>query len=310
MSPPPRTTTSSTPRWSTRATTSSRPADTPHGRRGATARPADLHGGHAPTSPSPVRGRGSPSRPRTTHLTARAPPRIDVTDPQRDPAATEDAPVAAPPAGGAPAGASEPAADAGAAADTVDPAADTVDPPADTVDPAADAADEVARAEGLAVVEDPRSREELLAELTEASARRDEYLDDLRRARAEFENFRKRTTREAAGAREAGRADAVSALLEVLDDLDRTLEAADASSDEHLAKGVQLVAEKLVRSLQGQGLARIDEPGARFDPDVHEAVQQVPAEDPVDEPVVAQVLRPGYRLGDRVLRPAMVAVAQ
>lgn len=164
--------------------------------------------------------------------------------------------------------------------------------------------------EALAVADDPRSREELLVELVEASARRDEYLDDLRRSRAEFENFRKRTAREAAGAREAGRADAVGPLLDVLDDLDRTLDAADASSDEHLAKGVQLVAEKLVRTLQGQGLARIDEVGVTFDPDVHEAVQQVPAETPVDEPIVAQILRPGYRFGDRVLRPAMVAVAQ
>jgi molecular chaperone GrpE len=158
--------------------------------------------------------------------------------------------------------------------------------------------------------QDPRSKEELVAELAEAESRRDEYLDDLRRARAEFENFRKRTLRESSTQREAGKADAVSGLLEVLDDLDRTLEAADGSSDESLGRGVALVAEKLVRSLQAIGLERIDQTGITFDPNVHEAVQQRPGEEARDEPVVAEVFRPGYRLGERVLRAAMVVVEQ
>jgi molecular chaperone GrpE len=157
---------------------------------------------------------------------------------------------------------------------------------------------------------DPRSHEELLAELGEAESRRDEYLDDLRRARAEFENFRRRTLREGGSQREAGKADVATGLLEVLDDLDRTLEAAEASPDESLAKGVSLVADKLVRSLQAVGLEQVARTGVAFDPNVHEAVQQRPAEEPREEPVVAEVLRPGYRLGDRVLRPAMVVVEQ
>jgi molecular chaperone GrpE len=163
---------------------------------------------------------------------------------------------------------------------------------------------------GVEPVEDPRSAAELRAELSAAEAQRDDYLDDLRRARAEFENFRKRTTRESAGQRDLGRADVASALLEALDDLDRTLEAAEASADEGLAKGVGLVADKLVRTLQGFGLQRIDEVGAPFDPNVHEAVSQQSAEEAIDEPRVAQVFRPGYRLGERVLRPAMVVVEQ
>jgi molecular chaperone GrpE len=157
---------------------------------------------------------------------------------------------------------------------------------------------------------DPRSPEELLAELGEAESRRDEYLDDLRRARAEFENFRKRTMREGGTQREAGRAEVVTSLLEVLDDLDRTLDAAEGSSDETLAKGVTLVADKLVRSLMAQGLERVADTGVAFDPNVHEAVQQRPSDEPRDEPAVAEVLRPGYRLGDRTLRPAMVVVEQ
>jgi molecular chaperone GrpE len=108
----------------------------------------------------------------------------------------------------------------------------------------------------------------------------------------------------------AGKGDVAASLLEVLDDLDRTLEAAEDSDDTTLAKGVSLVAEKLVRALQGHGLERIDATGTAFDPNVHEAVQQRPADEPVDEPTVAEVLRPGYRLGERTLRPAMVVVEQ
>lgn len=150
---------------------------------------------------------------------------------------------------------------------------------------------------------------ELRAELAAALGQRDEYLDDVRRARADFENLRKRTTREAGVAREHGRADVAAALLEVLDDLDRTREAAVGSPDEALAKGVDLVADKLRRALEGQGLVRVDATGEPFDPEVHEAVQQVEADEPTDQPVVHQVLRAGYRLGERTLRPAMVVVA-
>lgn len=158
--------------------------------------------------------------------------------------------------------------------------------------------------------EDPRSRAELLAELHEAEARRDEYLDDVRRARAEFENYRKRMLREASQMKAAGTAELAGKLLDVLDDFDRTLEAAQASSDEGVAKGVELVHGKLVGVLQAAGLRRIDQAGVPFDPEQHEAVQQVPAEETTDEPVVHQVLRPGYALDGRVLRAAMVAVAQ
>jgi molecular chaperone GrpE len=172
------------------------------------------------------------------------------------------------------------------------------DPAAAVEDPASDAPQP----------EDPRTREELIVAVTQAERQRDEYLDDLRRARAEFENYRKRTSREAASARDAGRGDVATALLDVLDDLDRTLVAADDSADETLAKGVSLVAEKLSATLTGLGLARLDPLGDPFDPSLHEAVQQIAADEPLDEPVVESTLRPGYRLGERVLRPAMVVV--
>lgn len=157
---------------------------------------------------------------------------------------------------------------------------------------------------------DPRSKAELLAELMEAEARRDEYLDDVRRARAEFENFRKRVMREGATQREHGKAAVVESLLEVLDDVDRTRTAAEASDDHGLARGVELMAGKLVQALQDIGLRRIDATGVPFDPALHEAVQQHEAEEPTGEPTVTQMLRPGYQFGDRVLRAAMVVVEQ
>lgn len=162
--------------------------------------------------------------------------------------------------------------------------------------------------------DDPRSPGELLAELTEAEARRDEYLEDVRRARAEFENYRKRTMRDGSVQRTAGRGDVVTRLLDVLDDFDRTLQAGQAApggGQEGFTKGVELVYGKLLDTLKSLGLTRVGEAGERFDPERHEAVQQVPAEDgPLDEPVVAQVMRPGYELDGRVIRAAMVAVAQ
>ena len=158
--------------------------------------------------------------------------------------------------------------------------------------------------------EDTRTRDELLAALAEAEQQRDDYLDGVQRARAEFENYRRRTMREGANQRDAGKAELAEGLLEVLDDLDRTLDAAEASEDETLARGVQLVAEKLVRALRASGLERIDETGVAFDPNLHEAVQQTEADEPREQPVVAQMLRPGYLLGERVLRAAMVVVEQ
>jgi molecular chaperone GrpE len=168
---------------------------------------------------------------------------------------------------------------------------------------------------------DPRSRVELLSELEQVEAQRDEYLDDLRRAHADFENYRKRVARDGAVQREHGRADVVSALLDALDDLDRIVAAAEALDAPSLgvdvgavASGVRVVAEKAQRTLAGLGVERVDAVGVAFDPTVHDAVQQVAAErteGAADQgPVVHEVLRAGYRLPDRVLRPAMVVVAQ
>jgi molecular chaperone GrpE len=169
---------------------------------------------------------------------------------------------------------------------------------------------------------DPRSRVELLSDLDQVEAQRDEYLDDLRRAHADFENYRKRVARDGAVQREHGRADVVNALLDMLDDLDRVVAAADgldhaalAADAAAVASGVRVVADKALHALAGLGIERVDATGVAFDPTVHDAVQQVDAATDgagadVDGPVVHALLRPGYRLPDRVLRPAMVVVAQ
>ncbi len=163
---------------------------------------------------------------------------------------------------------------------------------------------------------DPRTRAELIADLDGAEVQRDEYLDDLRRSHADFENYRKRVARDATVQREQGRSDVVTALLEVLDDLDRVVDAAnaldvpdDAAETAAVVSGVQVVADKARRALESLGVERVDVAGVPFDPTVHDAVQQVEGEG-LDEATVHEVLRPGYRLPERVLRPAMVIVAQ
>lgn len=163
---------------------------------------------------------------------------------------------------------------------------------------------------------DPRSRVELLAAVETAETQRDEYLDDLRRAHADFDNYRKRVARDSGVQRETGRADVVGALLDVLDDLDRVVAAAggvdaDTAGTEAaaVASGVRVVADKARQALGTFGVERVDTPGVPFDPTVHDAVQQVDDED-VETPTVHEILRPGYRITERVLRPAMVVVAQ
>jgi molecular chaperone GrpE len=176
-----------------------------------------------------------------------------------------------------------------------------------------DSEDEAAAIAEIEAAADPRTRGELVAALIASEQQCDEYLDDLRRSRADFENCRRRMSKDLATQREAGKADLAMALLETLDDLDRTMQAAEASSDEQLAHGVQLVATKLRGSLEKAGLVRIDATGVPFDPQRHEAVAQRPAEGRAGEtagPVVADVMRPGYEWGERVLRAAMVTVEE
>jgi molecular chaperone GrpE len=145
-----------------------------------------------------------------------------------------------------------------------------------------------------------------LDQLAEVTRERDEYLDALQRLKAEFDNFRKRTARdqEALVARAGERL--VKELLPVLDDLERALAAAEAHEEAQLEEGVALVHRSLADLLRREGLEEIATNG-RFDPHVHEALLTQPSD--AEEGSVIDVVQKGYKLGDRVLRPARVVVA-
>lgn len=140
------------------------------------------------------------------------------------------------------------------------------------------------------------------AELEAVRAELDERTRDLQRLSAEYANYRKRVERDRALVGEQATATVLTALLPVLDDLDR------AREHDELAEGVSAVVDQLIAITRKFGLTPVGEKGDPFDPNRHEAVaHQTSAE--VSEPTCVDILRRGYLLGDRLLRPAMVAVA-
>jgi molecular chaperone GrpE len=146
-------------------------------------------------------------------------------------------------------------------------------------------------------------------ELQRARREAAEYLDHLQRLKAEFENYRKRVLREQTQAIELANEALVARLLEVLDDFELALVAAEQKPDlDKFLQGVEMVYAKLADLLRREGLDRIDAKGKPFDPERHEALLQSDAED--GEPYVSEVLRTGYTLKGRVLRPAGVKVAR
>jgi molecular chaperone GrpE len=157
----------------------------------------------------------------------------------------------------------------------------------------------------------PSEFEERVSTLEERTAllekERDEYLNDLKRVAADFENYRKRVARDQEGLVARAHERLVKELLPVLDDLERALEAAAQHEEAKLEEGVQLVHRELVEALVREGLVEVETDG-QFDPHVHEALLSQPSEQ--EEGSVMEVLQKGYRLGDRVLRPARVVVSQ
>jgi molecular chaperone GrpE len=139
---------------------------------------------------------------------------------------------------------------------------------------------------------------------------REEYLELARRVQAEFENYRKRMTREQTQIVERATERLVEELLPVLDSFELAL--LNLEADERVQKGLELVYAELLGVLERAGLARIDPKGQEFDPNEHEAVMEEtrPADQPDGPPVVTDIMRTGYRLKGRVLRPAMVKVAR
>ncbi len=143
--------------------------------------------------------------------------------------------------------------------------------------------------------------------LAVAEAQRDEYLALAQRAQADFDNYRKRATRDIAAAGARAKAALAAELLPVLDNLERALEEA-GEEETSLAEGVRLVHSELLGALDRSGVKAIEPVGEPFDPNVHEALS-TRSEDGADAGVVLDVIQKGYRLEATVLRPARVVVA-
>lgn len=146
-----------------------------------------------------------------------------------------------------------------------------------------------------------------LSELELAQREAAEFRDLAQRLQAEFENYRKRSLRDQGMAAQRAAEPLVRELLEVLDEFELAMMAADRQPDfELFHRGVELVFAKLANTLRVFGVERIEAEGARFDPELHEALMQ--SGDGDGDPVVAEVMRNGYTLKGRVIRPAGVKV--
>src|SRR5436853_6186937 len=146
------------------------------------------------------------------------------------------------------------------------------------------------------------------AEVERLKAERDTLLDRLARLQAEFENARKRAAREQQEYREYALADAVKALLPILDSFERALKAGEAGKSEFRG-GVELIYKQLQDALAKLGLRPIPAKGEPFDPHLHQAVEMVDTDEVEDHHVLDELQR-GYKLKDRLLRPSMVRVAR
>jgi molecular chaperone GrpE len=150
----------------------------------------------------------------------------------------------------------------------------------------------------------------IAADLDKARAEAESYLDDLRRLQADFDNYRKRTLREQTARAASASQALVTRLLPVLDNFELAVSAAEQSRDfDRMLKGVEMVFGELREVLEGEGLVKIEAEGKPFDPERHEAVIAVEQED-AEPGMVVDIVRTGYELRGKVVRPAMVKVAK
>lgn len=170
-----------------------------------------------------------------------------------------------------------------------------------------------ALAEELTEAEQTVAAENDLAALTvrleEAESRAGEYLDSLQRERAAFQNYRRRVERERAEQSQLIAGELLLKLLPTLDDFYRAMDAVPAGERNQWFEGIVLILRKFERFLADEGVVEIEALGQPFDPALHEAVG-VDHDSGAASGTVTAVLRRGYRLGDRVLRPALVRVAE
>jgi molecular chaperone GrpE len=153
-----------------------------------------------------------------------------------------------------------------------------------------------------------KSSADLQAELEKALTERAAFLDRAARLQAEFDNFRKRNAKEQQDYRDYALADALRSLLPILDSLDRALKT-DAASLKDFHDGIELIDKQFHDALAKLGVQPVPAEGEAFDPNLHQAVQMVDTDETEDNRVIDELQR-GYKLKDRLLRPAMVRVAR
>ena len=171
-----------------------------------------------------------------------------------------------------------------------------------------DAADAEDATEALDEVE--ASDDAIAADLEKARAEAESYLDDLRRLQADFDNYRKRTLREQTARAASASQALVARLLPVLDNFELAVSSAEHSRDfDRMLKGVEMVFGELREVMESEGLVKIEAEGKPFDPERHEAVIAVEQEG-TEPGMVVDIVRTGYELRGKVLRPAMVKVAK
>jgi molecular chaperone GrpE len=176
----------------------------------------------------------------------------------------------------------------------------------DATPPAGDASPENAASEA-------QVEKDLDALLADTKQERDEYLELAKRTKADFENYRKRMGSEVQAAAARGKAELILEVVPVLDDLERALQAAgidpEGDSPDGLEHGVLLVFRSLREALARNGIEAVDPKGEKFDPTAHEALSTQPA-DGAEPGTVVEVMQKGYRLGEHLVRPARVVVAE
>jgi molecular chaperone GrpE len=174
---------------------------------------------------------------------------------------------------------------------------------------------EETKAEAVATSEDTSSDVEQLSteidslkkQLAAAESKTSEYRDSWLRSQAEFQNYRKRLERDNEVMYLSMKGDIIKKVLPILDDLERALQ--NRSADDAWANGIELVVRKFQNILESEGIKKIEALGAEFDPNFHEAISHEPANGAQSGHVIG-VVQNGYMLGERVIRPALVRVAQ
>ena len=169
----------------------------------------------------------------------------------------------------------------------------------DAIDDAIDEVDD--RSEGPneqdLVSEDELSEEEIMRE--ELQKEKDKFL----RLFAEFENYKRRTSKERLDLFKTANQEVMTAMLPVMDDFDRAMNELKKTGDENLLKGIELIHNKLRETLKAKGLTRMDvEAGSDFDSEIHEAITQIPAPSEDLKGKIVDVVEPGYKLGERIIR--------